>query len=82
MKLNSSKQPKIFWAEIENPEKYYVYRKAKGDEDYNRIKLTSSTSFTDKEAKKGTTYYYRVKAIHKNTGANSALSDYAKIKKP
>ena len=82
IKLNSSGDPKLSWGEISGAEKYYVYRATSKSGDYKKIKTTTSTSFTDKDVKAGKTYYYKVKAIHSNTSANSAYSsvDYIKAK--
>jgi fibronectin type 3 domain-containing protein len=52
---------KTSWSKVSGANKYYVYRKtASGG--WSKIATTTSTSYTDKTAKKGTTYYYTVKA--------------------
>ena len=82
IKLNSGGDPKLSWGKISGAEKYYVYRATSKSGDYKKIKTTTSTSFTDKDVKAGKTYYYKVKAIHSNSSANSAYSsvDYIKAK--
>jgi fibronectin type 3 domain-containing protein len=54
--------------------KYYVYRKTASGS-WSKIATTTSTSYTDKTAKKGTTYYYTVKAV-----SGSYLSSYTSSK--
>lgn len=70
----SSGKCKLKWSEVSDASKYYVYRAVSKDGDYEKIKSTSATSFTDSDAKVGNKYYYMVKAIHENTSANSAYS--------
>ena len=71
----SSGNPRLTWDKIDGAEKYYVYRATSKSGDYIRIKTTkTATSFTDTDVTSGKTYYYRVKAIHSNTAANSAYS--------
>ena len=46
-------------------DKYYIYRRLKGEEDWTKIatvKGASKVTYTDKTAKKGKTYYYTVRA--------------------
>ncbi len=70
-----SGDPRITWKEVEGAEKYYVYRATSKDGTYTKVKTTvSSRSYTDTSAKAGKTYYYKVKAIHSITAANSAYS--------
>jgi fibronectin type 3 domain-containing protein len=65
---------KTSWSKISGANKYYVYRKtASGG--WSKIATTTSTSYTDKTAKKGTTYYYTVKAA-----SGSYVSSYTSSK--
>ena len=67
--------PRITWKAIPGAEKYYVYRATSKDGTYTKVKTTvTATSYTDTSAKAGRTYYYKVRAIHSNTEANSAYS--------
>ena len=67
--------PRLTWDKVDGAAKYYIYRANSKNGEYIKIKTTvSATSFTDTTAKTGRTYYYKVKAIHKNTDANSAYS--------
>jgi len=74
LKLNSSGKPKITWEKVSGAVKYEIYRGAYKDGTYEKIKTTTSLSFTDTNAYKGNSYYYKVKAIHSNTNANSVFS--------
>jgi len=76
----SSKKPKLSWSKISGATKYYIYRSTSKDGEYEKIASTTSTSYTDKTAKSGKTYYYKVMAIHKSSSANSAYSAVDKIK--
>ncbi len=70
----SSGKVKLTWTSVEGAEKYVVYRRTGSSGDYTEIGTTSKTSYTDKNSKTGTKYYYRVKAVCSNTSANSAKS--------
>lgn len=70
----SKGDPRLSWKKVSGAKKYYVYRATGKTGTYTRIKSTTKTAFTDTTAKAGKTYYYKVKAIHSNTAANSAYS--------
>ena len=70
----SSGHPKLSWDKVTGAQKYYVYRATSKSGDYTKIGSTTSTSYTDKTAKAGKTYYYKVKAINAKSAANSAYS--------
>ncbi len=53
----------VSWSKVSGAQKYYVYRKAGSATSWTRVKTTTSTSFTDKNVKNGTTYKYMVKAV-------------------
>ncbi len=75
VKLTSGGDPRITWKTVEGAEKYYVYRATSKDGTYTKVKATvTSRAYTDTTATAGKTYYYKVKAIHDNTSANSAYS--------
>ena len=77
----SSGNPRLTWNKIEGAEKYYVYRATSKDGEYTWVKTTkTASSFTDTDVKAGKTYYYKVKAVHENTDANSAYSSVKYIK--
>ena len=66
---------------MEGAVKYEVYRATSKSGKYTKVAtVTDATSYTDKTAKKGKTYYYKVKAVATNSKANSAYSSIVKIK--
>ena len=76
----SNGKPKLSWSKVTGADKYYVYRSTNG-KDYTILIKTTKTSVTNTGAKKGTKYYYKVKAIcSANTNANSAFSTVVSIK--
>lgn len=80
VKLNSASQPVVEWEKIDGAEKYVIYRATSKSGEYKKIKTTTDTSFKDTDANTGKTYYYKVKAIHSISTANSAWSPVVKIK--
>ena len=76
----SKNKPKVSWKKVSGATTYYVYRSTKKSSGFTLVKSTTGTSFTDKTAKKGKTYYYKVKAVAANPAANSAYSSVVKIK--
>lgn len=72
------------WKDVQNANQYDVYRATSKSGQYTRIKsfnVTPNTgkiySYTNTSAVAGQVYFYKVKAVTtKNSGANSALSDY------
>lgn len=64
------------WGAVSGASKYEIYRSTTKNGTYKRIKTTTATSYTDTSASVGKTYYYKIKAIHKNSSANS---DYSKV---
>ncbi len=71
----SSGKPIVEWDTVEGAAKYYIYRSTKKTSGYTRVATAiSARSYTDTSAKAGTKYYYKVKAIHKDSDANSAYS--------
>ena len=77
---STSGYPYLKWSAISGAEKYEIYRATSKSGTYKKIGTTTSTKYTDKKATEGKTYYYRVKAIHANSGANSAYSATDSIK--
>ncbi len=80
LKLSTSGYPYLKWSEISGASKYYVYRATSKTGTYKMIKSTTAEKFTDKDVTSGKTYYYKVKAVHSNTAANSAYSAIKSIK--
>ena len=59
---NTSTGVKITWGKVTGVSTYKVYRKTSKSGSWQYIGKTTSTSYTDKTAKKGTSYYYTVQA--------------------
>ncbi len=70
----SSGKPKVSWAGITGATKYQIYRSTSKTGTYKVVKTTTAKYWKDTTAKKGKTYYYKVVAVHKSSGANSAYS--------
>ena len=76
----SGKKPKLTWSKVSGAKKYEVYRATSKSGSYKKIKTTSSTMFTDSSAKKGKTYYYKVKVVASTSSANSDYSTVVSMK--
>ncbi len=50
----------IKWKASKGASGYYVYRKAKGESAYKKVKTTTGTSWTDKTAKSAKLYSYKI----------------------
>ena len=70
----STGKPKVTWEAVEGAAKYEVYRATSKDGTYTRISTTTGTSVTNNKAETGKLYYYKVRALHANSAANSAYS--------
>lgn len=73
-KLNSSGKVVLNWKALSGTDKYFVYRATKKTGEYKRVGEVKGNKFTDKTAESGKTYYYKIRATHKNTDANSICS--------
>ena len=76
----SSGKPKVSWAAITGAKEYKIYRSTSKTGTYSLVKTTTAKYWKDTTAKKGKTYYYKVVAVHKSSGANSAYSTVKSIK--
>ena len=73
-------KPKLSWSKVTGADKYYVYRSTDG-KTFKHFATTTKLSYTNTSAKKGTKYYYKVKAVcASNSNANSAQSSAVSIK--
>ena len=68
-------KPKLVWDKIADAAKYRVYRSTSESGSYSLLKTTTSTTFIDTAATVGKNYYYKVKAVHTNSSADSAYSE-------
>jgi hypothetical protein len=67
----------LSWGAIDGATEYELYRSTDGGKTYKLLKTTTKTSLTHTGAVAGNKYYYKVKAIHSKSNANSA---YARVK--
>ena len=80
--LNGSNKPRLSWKAIEGATKYEIYRSTAKNGTYSRLGSTAKLTYTNSGAQAGKTYFYKVKAIHSNTNANSAFSTVVSIATP
>ena len=62
------------WSTVDGASAYTVYRATSKSGTYTELETTTETSWIDDSANPGTRYYYKVRAIHTTTAANSAYS--------
>ena len=66
----------ITWKKAKNTKKYLVYRAPSKKGKYKKITATAKTSFVDANLKKGTKYFYKVRAVNgKKTGPFSDIKN-------
>ena len=71
----SSGKPKLTWNAVAGAGKYEVYRATSKNGTYTKMSTTTNRSYTNTNARAGTTYYYKVKAISRvRSTANSSYS--------
>ena len=71
----SSGKPKLTWNAVAGASKYEVYRSTSKNGTYTKMFTTTNRSYTNTNARPGTTYYYKVKAISRvRSTANSSYS--------
>ncbi len=74
--------PIIEWDPVEDADRYQVWRAAAKKGTYTKVFTTAKLKYTDKKAKNGKTYYYKIKAIcDANSDANSGFSNIKSVKK-
>ncbi|MGN1315842.1 MAG: fibronectin type III domain-containing protein [Acutalibacteraceae bacterium] len=67
---NSSSGIYLKWSKIANAKEYRIYRQTSGSSEWTRINTLTSTEWTDKTVKSGTTYNYRVTAVIGSTAGS------------
>ena len=70
----SSGKPMLAWDAVPGATSYRIYRSTSRGTGYSLLATTTSTSYVNTSAAKGTTYYYRVKACNA-----AGLSPYSNI---
>lgn len=71
----------LTWKRVSGATGYQVYRKTGAGGSYKRVKYTSGLKFTDSGLKKGTTYYYKVRAYRKIAAGKYAYGAFSAEKK-
>ena len=79
-KAKAKKQVKLSWKKVDGAKKYVIYKATSKNGKYTKIATITKLTYTNKNLKSGKTYYYKVKAIAKNSAANSAFSTVDKCK--
>ena len=80
VKRNDAGKPRLSWKKVEGAVKYEIWRSTAKNGKYTKIATTKNLYQVNKNAKAGVTYYYKVKAVHSNSNANSAFSAIKYIK--
>jgi len=75
----STKSAKVTWSKVAGVSGYEVYRADKRGGAYRLVKSTTALQFTNSGLKKGTTYYYKVRA-YKLDGAKKVYSKWTAVK--
>ncbi|MDE6025486.1 MAG: hypothetical protein K2G45_08540 [Lachnospiraceae bacterium] len=85
---SAAKKATITWGKVSYASNYIVYRATSKNGKYKKVATVKNgkTTYTDKKLKKGTTYYYKVKATGKNAAGLTvssvlSVSKSVKIKK-
>ena len=85
---SAAKKATITWGKVSYASNYIVYRSTSKNGKYKKVATVKNgkTTYTDKKLKKGTTYYYKVKATGKNAAGLTvssvlSVSKSVKIKK-
>ena len=77
----SSGKPKLTWNAVAGAGKYEVYRATSKNGTYTKMFTTTNRSYTNTNARAGTTYYYKVKAISRvRSTANSSFGAIKSIR--
>ncbi len=67
------------WTSIDNAEKYQVYKYNEETAKYERVKTTSSTTYTDSTLSKGDFPKYKVRAYYVNSAGDNVYSSYSAV---
>lgn len=72
---------KVTWKKTKYAKKYQVYRATKKKGTYKKIATVTGTSYINSKLKKGTKYYYKVRAINGSRKGAFSTVKYATTKK-
>ena len=68
----------LSWSRVNGTTRYQIYRSTRKNSGYELIGKTKNTSYRDRMAKIGQTYYYKVAAAGRNGAYASDMSEYVK----
>jgi Listeria/Bacterioides repeat len=74
----SSTSAKVSWSSVKGVSGYEVYRATSKTGKYKKMTSTTAKSYTNKSLKKGTTYYYKIRA-YKTVKNKKVYSGYTKV---
>lgn len=74
-----SKQAVIKWGKVSKATGYQVYRATSKNGTYKRIATTAKTSYTDKSAKGGRKYFYKIRT-YRRVSSKNYFSGYSSVK--
>ena len=74
-----SKQTTIKWKKVKGATTYQVYRSTSKKGKYKRLTSTKNTSYTDKKATGGKTYYYKIR-VGKKGSLGTFYSSYSPVR--
>lgn len=67
------------WTSIDNAENYQVYKYNNSTDKYEKIKTTTSTSYTDTSLSKGDLPKYKVRAYYENNKGETVYSSFSSV---
>lgn len=76
---NVAKGIKLSWSKTSKANKYTVYRSTSKNKGFKYVGTTKKVTFTDKKAKSGKTYYYKIKA---STGSTYKVEKAVRLTAP
>lgn len=82
VKKTGKDRTKLTWKKVSSCTGYEIYRSKKKSSGFTRIatvKGTAKTAYTTARVKKGTTYYYRIRA-YKKVGSQTYYGMYSGVK--
>lgn len=74
-----SKQATIKWKKVKGATTYQVYRSTSKKGKYKKLTATKKTSYTDKKATGGKTYYYKIR-VGKKSSLGTFYSSYSPVR--
>ena len=69
----------LSWTSLDNAQKYQVYKYNKSSEDYEKIKTTSNTTYTDTSLSEGDFPRYKVRAYYINEDGEAIYSSFSSV---